>query len=41
MKAMWSAFAAIVLIAVLAWYGLGQAGFSAADQTSGAAVRLD
>ncbi len=41
MKAMWTAFAAIALIAVVAWFGLEQAGFSAAEQASGAAVRLD
>jgi hypothetical protein len=41
MKAMWLAFAAIAIIAVAAWYGLGQAGFSAADRTTSASVRLD
>ena len=41
MKPMFAGFAAIVLIAVLAWYGLGQAGFSSAEIQSGASVRLD
>ncbi len=41
MKAMWTAFAAIAVISVAAWLGLERAGFSAAEQTSGAAVRLD
>lgn len=41
MKAMWIAFAAIAVIAVIAWYGLGQTGFSAAERGSGPAVRLD
>jgi hypothetical protein len=41
MKAMMTAFAAVIVISVGAWYGLGQIGFSAADKTSGAAVRLD
>jgi hypothetical protein len=41
MKAMLSAFAAIAVISVAAWYGLDRAGFSAAERTSGADVRLD
>lgn len=41
MKAMLSAFVATALIAVLAWYGLDKAGFSAAQNGSGADVRLD
>lgn len=41
MKAMMTAFAAIVVISIGAWYGLGQIGFSAADRTSGEAVRLN
>ncbi len=41
MKAMLLAFAAIALIAVGANFGLQNAGFSAADQTTGSAVRLD
>jgi hypothetical protein len=41
MKAMLSAFAAIALISVAAFYGLEQAGFSAAERGSGDAVRLD
>lgn len=41
MKAMWTAFAAIAVISVVAWVGLDFAGFSAAERTTGAAVRLD
>ena len=41
MKAMLSAFAAIGIVSIAAWYGLGEAGFSAAEQGSGNAVRLD
>lgn len=41
MKAMLAAFAAIVIIAIAADFGLEQAGFSAAERTTGAAVRLD
>ena len=41
MKSMWTAFAAMIAITIGAWWGLGQAGFSAADQTRGDAVRLD
>lgn len=42
MKAMLTAFVAIAVISVAAWYGLGQAGFSAAEQgSSGSSVRLD
>jgi hypothetical protein len=41
MKAMYAAFVAIALIAVVADIGLGRAGFSAAETTSGPAVRLD
>jgi hypothetical protein len=41
MKAMFAAFAAIVVISVGAWYALGQAGFSAAERGSSASVRLD
>ncbi len=40
MKAMLSAFAAAALIAVAAWYGLHEAGFSAGERNSGEAVRL-
>jgi len=40
MKAMFAAFAAIIVIAVGANLILGQAGFSAQDRTAGAAVRL-
>jgi len=41
MKAMFLAFAAIALIAVLADVGLMYAGFSSEQVTSGPSVRLD
>lgn len=41
MKAMMTAFAAMALISVGAWYVLGQAGFSAAEQGTSSSVRLD
>lgn len=41
MKAMLTGFAAMILITVGAWYGLGQAGFSSQDVYSGQNVRLD
>ncbi len=41
MKAMWIAFAAMIVIAIAAWGVLEQSGFSAADRGSGSAVRLD
>ena len=42
MKAMLSAFVVMGLIAVGAWYGLGQAGFSSGErQASGSSVRID
>jgi len=43
MKAMLSAFVAIIVIAAVAYYGLSEyAGFSAADRTTvGESVRLD
>ncbi|WP_255564177.1 hypothetical protein [Mameliella sp. CS4] len=41
MKAMLSGFAAMILLAVGAWYGLNEMGFSTADQQTGANVRLD
>ena len=41
MKAMLAAFAAIAIIAIAAEYGLDRIGFSAADRTTGDAVRLD
>lgn len=41
MKAMVLGFAAMVVIAVGAWYALGQAGFSSSAKHSGANVRLD
>jgi hypothetical protein len=41
MKPMLSGFAAIVLIGVVAWYALGQAGFSSREVQSSESVRLD
>jgi len=41
MRTMFVAFAGIAVISVVAWYGLHLAGFSAAERTSGDAVRLD
>ena len=41
MKAMFAGFAAIVVISVAAFYGLGQAGFSSEEINSGENVRLD
>ncbi len=41
MKSMWLAFAAIIVLAVIADFGLNYAGFSTADVTSGPSVRLD
>ena len=41
MKAMLAGFAAIAIIAVVASFALEQAGFSAADQATGDAVRLN
>ncbi len=41
MKAFLTAVAAMVVITVAAPYTLEQFGFSAADKTSGSAVRLD
>ncbi|MDR9393745.1 hypothetical protein [Roseovarius sp. SYSU LYC5161] len=40
MKSMFAGFAAIVIIAVGAWYGLGELGFSTGERNAGAAVRL-
>ena len=41
MKAMFLAFAAVAVISVAADQTLQRAGFSAADRTSGPAVRLE
>ena len=41
MRVMFLSFVAIAVISVGAWYGLGQAGFSSADQYSSGSVRLD
>jgi len=40
MKAMFAAFAVTGIIAVVAWYGLHEAGFSAGERNAGEAVRL-
>lgn len=40
MKAMWTGFAAIIVITVGAWLVLGEMGFSSADRSAGTAVRL-
>ena len=41
MNVMMTAFAATAVISVVAWYGLGELGFSAGEQNAGDAVRLD
>lgn len=41
MKAMLSAFVAMALIAVAAYYGLREAGFSADERQASDSVRLD
>ena len=41
MKAMMAGFAAIVVISIGAWYGLGAAGFSSQQANSGENVRLE
>ena len=41
MKAMLTGFAVMIVITIGAWYGLGQAGFSAEEVGSGGNVRLD
>ncbi len=41
MKAMLSAFAAIAVISVGAYFGLHEAGFGSADRQSSSSVRLD
>jgi hypothetical protein len=41
MNAMLTGFIAIIAISVVSWYGLNEAGFSAADVNSGSNVRLD
>ena len=41
MKAMLTGFAGIVVISVVAWFGLNELGFSAAGTTASPAVRLD
>ena len=40
MQAFWMAAVAIVLLAIAADYGMGQAGWSASERAAGAAVRL-
>ena len=41
MKAMLSAFLAIAIIGVVAFYGLKEVGFSSSERQTGDAVRLD
>lgn len=41
MKAMFTGFAAMIVIGLVAWYGLGQAGFAADEIHSSDNVRLD
>jgi hypothetical protein len=41
MKVMLTSFVAIILIAVVASFGLERAGFSSKEVTTGPAVRLD
>ena len=41
MKSMLAGFAAVILLAVAAWYGLHELGFSAQDAYSGPNVRLE
>ncbi|WP_306153060.1 hypothetical protein [Roseovarius sp. MMSF_3281] len=40
MKAMYTAFAAAVVITIVAYYGLNEAGFSSGEVSAGNAVRL-
>ena len=41
MKVMLGAFAAIIVIAIVAFFGLGEAGFSSGERQASDAVRLD
>ncbi len=41
MRAMFTAFAAIAVIGIAAYFGLQQAGFSSSERQAGDAVRLD
>ena len=41
MKAMLTGFATMIAISILAWYGLGEMGFSSEAVHSGTNVRLD
>ncbi|MFZ7091828.1 hypothetical protein [Primorskyibacter sp. 2E233] len=41
MKAMFTGFVAMVVIAVGAYYGLHEIGFSSKERAAGASVRLD
>lgn len=41
MKSMYLAFLAIAVVAVVAYFGLGSAGFSTQDATSSSSVRLN
>ncbi|WP_198586201.1 hypothetical protein [Roseovarius salinarum] len=40
MNAMYAAFAAMIVITVGAWYGLGMLGFSSGERLAGDNVRL-
>lgn len=41
MKAMFTGFAVMIVISVGAYFGLQEAGFSAADRNAGPSVRLE
>jgi len=41
MRAMFAGFGAIILIAIVAHFGLGQAGFSSSEKNTSASVRLN
>ena len=41
MKAMFAGFAAMIVIGVAAWYGLGELGFSSQEVNTSDSVRID
>ena len=41
MKVMFLGFLAVIGVSVIAWYALGEMGFSSAETYSGPSVRLD
>ena len=41
MKSMWAGLAGVVVISVVAYFVLGELGFSSAERGSGSAVRLE